>query len=170
MATLTLLPIITVLMFLYFRRKPTPKSKGDFFQISERVFMTPTGIVDFDAPRTLSIKEEFHNRKCDFEDKQQDREYDYQDAIRKWQQPFKVYDMMKDEVEAIPPIEKLDYIPKWVNYKFEWEKTATEADKKYGHPMPLHCFIACEINPWKSMNMHFPVMRLKKMNIRYVTC
>ena len=169
MATLILLPIITALMLLYFRKKPETKSKGDFFKISERVYMTPTGIVDFDTPRTLSVKEEMHNRRCDFEAKMEARKYDYEDAMRKWQQPFKVYEMMKAEVDSMPPLEKLDYIPKWVNYKFEWEKTATEADRKYGHPMPFDCFIACEINPWKSMNMAFPVMRLKKMNIRYVT-
>lgn len=137
-------------------------------RISDKVFLTPHGIVDFNKPARLTPDQEFHNRRVEFEKAEQERQYDFEDAMRKWQQPIKVYHMMKDKLEQLSPEEKLDFIPKWIEYRIEWQKTATEADKKYGHPMSLECFMACEINPFKSMNLPFPVLRLKKPYIKYI--
>jgi len=86
MATLILLPIITALMLMYFRKKPETKSKGDFFKISERVYMTPTGIVDFDEKPKLTPAQETSNMMLDYEIAQAEREFQHREEMARMQQ------------------------------------------------------------------------------------
>jgi hypothetical protein len=65
MLFIIILPIIITLLMVY--AKPKAKQSTNCFKISDRVFMTPNGIVDFDESPKLTSAQEFHNRMVDFE-------------------------------------------------------------------------------------------------------
>jgi len=47
-------------------------------KVSEKVWITPNGIVDFNEGKKLNHAQELHNRMVDFEISQRDREYQHQ--------------------------------------------------------------------------------------------
>lgn len=47
-----------------------------FQKISDKVYLTPNGIVDFDAPKELTPEQNWHNAKLEFEQGAADREFE----------------------------------------------------------------------------------------------
>jgi hypothetical protein len=55
----------------------------DFKKITDRIFMTPNGIVDFDTKPELTPSQELHNSILDFEVAQAEREFQHRERMAK---------------------------------------------------------------------------------------
>ena len=125
---------------------------GEYIDLGDNCWITPEGWVDL-TPK-LTISQEMHNRQNKWKEKMRDDEYESDLAWAEIEQQIAQYNLMKDEVEAISPMEKLEvWLPKWIDYLVDWklkEKSTTEAGLGY---MPFYTFIATEIIPFKSYGM-----------------
>lgn len=125
---------------------------GKYIDLGDSCWLTPDGWVDLTPKLTLSQR--MHNRENKWRVERRDYKYEMDLAWAEIEQQMAQYNLMKEEVDAIDPGEKLEiWLPKWIDYLIDWklrEKNIHETELGY---MPFDTFIATEIIPYKSYGM-----------------
>lgn len=160
--------IISLLLGWYFAqslRSKDTESKSSYIDLGNNCWITPQGFVDL-TPR-LTLEPEWHNRNNEFERKMRDEKYESDLAWAEIEKQNAQYQLMKKDIDAMKPEDKLEYIPKWVDYMCDWHlKEKNEHERQWGY-MPFEHFIASEIIPFKSYGMKM-VFKPMLAQIEYV--
>lgn len=117
-------------------------------KLSDRSWLTPKGIIDFDAKPELTHAQETHNRLVDFEIAERDRKWDYDCAKHEFNRAYEIWMMqsVQDDIKAMSTDEKFEYLRKYVDYRIKYE-SANKYVKQFG-VLPFEVFIASILDKW----------------------
>jgi len=168
METLIIILIIGSIYFFLFNKTTTVREKNhnDYIDLGDNCWFTPGGFVDL-TPR-LTLEQELHNQNNEREIRRRDERFKMECAMAEHDMYMKQYQLMKDKVDVIPPLEKLEvWLPKWIDYVCDWHiKEKNRYEEIYGY-MRFDVFIATEIIPFKGYGMKL-VFKKPVAQIEYV--
>lgn len=162
--------IICVMAFLagmyVLRTQDTSTSfVSEYKDLGDGKWITPDGYVDFNNPQ-LTAEEEIHNMNNEREIKRRDMEYDAEVALKTYEARIKLHTAYGDRVDAMSHKEKMSYFDGWVDHLVDFELNATTHEKTWG-PKFFEMYIACEMNPYKSIEVP-AVFKPRIFQIEYV--